>query len=102
MLLDDTTLTKMTQGSDAEKAMLAQAILNLRNAIRIHQSKRGHNLCWLNDLTLWQTIDPEAKYPHFSLPMHDEFLAGCESYFQSRIKGTVFENPVIVKTVTDV
>jgi hypothetical protein len=102
MLVDDTSLTRLTQGTDAEKALLAQTILDLRNAIRNHQSKRGHDLCWLNDVTLWQSIDPQAQYPHFSLPVHDEFLAGCERYFQSRIQGTGFENPTIVKTVTDI
>jgi hypothetical protein len=101
MNLDDEIVNNFTQTADATIAELAQEVVRLRAAIREHQSKRGHDLCWINDLALWKTIDEDAQYPHDSLPVHDEFLAGCELYYQSRLTGTSFENPVIIKKVVD-
>jgi len=102
MSLDKETLSLLAKSEDPTVAVLALEVTRLRNAIREHQSKRGHDLCWLNDLALWQTVDAQAQYPHDSLPVHDEFLAGCERYYQSRLTGTPFENPVVIKTVMDI
>ncbi len=101
MNLDDKTIYKLAQNEDPTHTVLAQEIIRLRSAIREHQSKRGHDLCWLNDLALWKTIDKEAQYPHDSLPVHDEFLAGCKRYYQSRLTGTPFENLIIIKKIVD-
>jgi len=101
MSLDKETHNLLAKGEDPIVAALVLEITRLRNSIREHQSKRGHDLCWLNDLALWQTADGQAQNPHDSLPVHDEFLAGCERYYQSRISGTPFDNPVIVKKVVD-
>jgi hypothetical protein len=66
---------------------LAKEIFRLREAIRDHQKKSGNALCWENDLELWRTVDSTAIYNHFSVPGREEFLANCQKYHESRVKG---------------
>jgi len=59
----------------------------LVNAIKKHKEQSGNGLCWENDLELWRVIDPNAQYNHDTVPGKSEFLANCEKYHESRIKG---------------
>lgn len=57
----------------------------LEEAIRKHKAAQGNDLCWENDLELWNVL-PEGSgtYPHDSLPSREEFLSNCEKYYCSR------------------
>jgi hypothetical protein len=79
---------------------LKTEIEHLKNAIRTHRNKSGHNLCWLNDVELWRTLGEEVSYPHGTLPVREEFLRQCKRFYESRIQGTPYEEPVPQKTIT--
>jgi hypothetical protein len=79
---------------------LAQEVLRLRSAIEKHASARGNELCWLNDIELWKTIDENIKYPHETLPRREEFLKNCAKYHESRVKGTRYVEPPTENAVT--
>jgi hypothetical protein len=79
---------------------LAAEVLRLRNAISLHHSASGHELCWLNDVELWKAAGLEGKYPHATLPVREEFLGQCAKYHESRLKGTPYAEPAAKKTVT--
>lgn len=78
---------------------LAEEIRRLHEAIRIHQEKTGHALCWLNDIELWRAVDSEPRYPHETLPIREEFLKQCGRFYESRVKGTPYEEPAPDKKV---
>lgn len=82
-------------------AAFANEVHRLRQGIRKHQSQTGHSLCWLNDVALWQLIDENAEYPHDTLPVRDEFLTNCRRYYQSRLDGTPWVEPKVVRKITD-
>ena len=75
--------------------------------IEIHMKQTGHNLCWMNDLRLWQEAfrDPKIEYPHESIPSGAEFVeVGCEEfckpYYTSRFNPTPPPNaPSMPKTL---
>jgi hypothetical protein len=99
--ITDNELKKYCKSSNKIVSHLAQEVMRLREGIREHKSQTGHSLCWLNDLELWKLVDPEPKYPHETLPVQDEFLHNCRKYYESRVKGTAWEDPVPKKTITD-
>ncbi|MET1027958.1 MAG: hypothetical protein ABWY00_12375 [Dongiaceae bacterium] len=101
MNLSDRAIEQFSQDEDADKAALAAEVTRLRDGIRAHMQATGHELCWINDLTLWQLIDPEAGYPHRTLPVREEFLGQCARFYESRLKGTPYEEPEPRRTVTD-
>lgn len=89
-------------GSDSEViAALAREVIRLREGIRKHQQQTGHGLCWLNDVELWKLLDPEARYPHETLPVRDEFLAQCAKFYESRVTGTPYIEPKPRQTVAE-
>ncbi len=62
-----------------------EEIRRLRGAIETHREQTGHNLCWLNDVKLWETLgDGNMAYPHDTLPPEEEFAMGCRAYYASR------------------
>jgi hypothetical protein len=79
---------------------LAAEVLRLRAAISAHHSATGHELCWLNDVSLWKAAGLEGKYPHGTLPVREEFLGQCAKYHESRVKGTPYAEPPAKKTVS--
>ena len=83
--MDDGQLMESAKSLPTQE--LVDEILRLRNAIRDHQSQTGDNLCWLNDLKLWQNVDINAQYPHDKVPGESEFLGNCKKYHESRVKG---------------
>ena len=101
MNLSDRDIERFLQNDDPDKAALATEITRLRDGIRAHMQATGHALCWINDLTLWHLIDPDAGYPHQTLPVRDEFLAQCARFYESRLTGTAYEEPKPQRTVTD-
>jgi hypothetical protein len=86
---------------DPTSSALAREVRRLRLGIREHMSAKGHGLCWLNDLALWHLIEPQAVYPHDTLPVREEFLAQCARFYESRLTGTPYEEPKPRRTVTD-
>jgi hypothetical protein len=90
----------LAAADDATVCRLAAEVLRLRAAIAAHSAKRGHELCWLNDLELWKAIGIDVGYPHDSLPMREEFLAQCHRYYASRVSGTPYEEPSTGTPVT--
>ena len=64
----------------------------LKMLIKIHQLHTHHNLCFMNDLTLWREAfnDLDIRYPHDTIPPEQEFELGCEAwckpYYRSRTK----------------
>ena len=99
--IEDEELASLVSAGDATVRRLAGEVLRLRDAIASHAAKRGHELCWLNDVALWKTIGIEGDYPHDSLPVREEFLAQCARYHASRVTGTPYEEPLTRRPVTD-
>jgi len=97
--LTDEFLTQCAASGDQPTASLAGEVLRLRGAIRTHQEKTGHELCWLNDVELWNSVSPDARYPHFTLPVREEFLSECARFYASRLTGTPYENPKPQRTI---
>jgi hypothetical protein len=86
------------QDPDPKVRALAEEVCRLRQAIEAHRDKSGHELCWLNDLELWRAVAP-ADYDPGALPVREEFLAQCGRYYESRLKGTPYEEPKTKKRV---
>ena len=98
--IGDEELVDLASANDPHVRRLAGEVLRLRNAIATHAAKRGHELCWLNDVALWKSAGIDAGYPHDSLPVREEFLAQCARYHASRLTGTPYEEPVTRAAVT--
>ena len=99
MNLTNIDLQEHLQSGDRVVTSLAREILRLRDGIRSHREKSGHELCWLNDLELWKLLDPNARYPHDTLPVREEFLTQCGRFYESRLKGTPYEEPKAKRTI---
>ncbi len=91
--LSDAAIDELCGSSDPTALALAAEVRRLRNGIRDHQRQTGHALCWLNDLDLWRLLDPQADYPHASLPVREEFFGQCSKYYESRLTGVAYEEP---------
>lgn len=87
----DAAIGELCGSSDPTIRALAAEVRWLRNGIREHQRQTGHALCWLNDLDLWRLLDPQADYPHATLPVRDEFFGQCRTYYESRLTGVEHE-----------
>ena len=98
--IGDDELAARTSAGDATVRRLATEVLQLRTAIAGHAAKRGHELCWINDVELWKTIGIDAGYPHDSLPVKEEFLAQCVRFHASRVIGTAYAEPLTRTPVT--
>jgi hypothetical protein len=98
--IGDDEVGMLASANDATVRRLAREVLRLRAAIAAHAAKRGHELCWLNDLELWEAIGIDAGYPHDSLPVREEFLAQCHRYYASRVSGSPYEEPSTDTPVT--
>jgi hypothetical protein len=98
--IGDEELGALVSSGEATARRLAGEVLRLRGAIAAHAAKRGHELCWLNDVELWKSIGIDAGYPHDSLPVREEFLAQCARYHASRVTGTPYEEPATGAAVT--
>jgi hypothetical protein len=99
--IEDEELGALVSSGDAAVRRLAGEVLRLRSAIESRASKRGHELCWLNDVALWKTVGLESDYPHDAVPVREEFLAQCARYQASRVSGTQYEEPIIRRAVTE-
>ena len=99
--IEEDMLRALEKSVDATQRLLASEVLRLRAAITTHASKRGHELCWLNDVALWKTVGIEGDYPHDAVPVREEFLAQCARYHASRVSGTPYEEPILRRAVTD-
>jgi hypothetical protein len=100
MSLSDRDVAGFLQNDDPDKAALAAEVFRLRTGIRAHMQATGHELCWINDLTLWQLLEPAASYPHQTLPVREEFLGQCARFYESRLNGTHYEEPKPRQTIT--
>jgi hypothetical protein len=98
--IDEDVLRKLAQSGTENERRLAGEALRLRSAIATHASKRGHELCWLNDVALWKTVGIEGDYPHEWVPVREEFLAQCARYHASRTEGTEYSEPAMRAPVT--
>lgn len=99
--IGDEELGTLVSAGNATVRRLAGEVLRLRDAIATHAAKRGHELCWLNDVELWKAIGIDTGYPHDSLPVRAEFLAQCARYHASRVSGTPYAEPATGTAVTD-
>jgi hypothetical protein len=99
--IEDNVLAVLEKSGAPTERRLAAEVVRLRSAIVTHAAKRGHELCWLNDVALWKTVGIEGDYPHNAVPVREEFLAQCARYHASRVSGTPYEEPTIRRAVTD-
>lgn len=67
----------------AAKTELQQKVELLENSIRKHRDCKGHARCWEDDNELYSVL-PEGNTGDQSLPSRQEFLAGCERYYELR------------------
>lgn len=63
--------------------VLRQEIVKLRNGIRKHRDQKGHDRCWLDDIELYKLL-PDNVPAITTLPPKDEFLRGCENFWETR------------------
>lgn len=72
---------------DKDRLKLIDRIEELEAAIRIHRNARGQDRCWENDLELYRLL-PEGLPAGYTggMPTKEEFLAGCENYWQSQCR----------------
>lgn len=101
MYLSDEALETLTSSNDLTTGALAAEVLRLRRAIATHAAKRGHELCWLDDVDLWRAAGIPGIYPHDTLPVREEFLVQCRRYYEARIRGTAYEEPPTTHPVTN-
>ena len=94
-------IKKSAESQNETERTLAQELLKVRNAIRQHRDKTGHELCWLNDFELWKVLGEDARYPHDSLPVREEFLKQCSVFYESRLKGTKYAEPGVKKKIAE-
>ena len=71
---------------------LIEIIIDLRNEIRRHRDAQGHDLCWQNNLDLYELL-PEKVIPQPEVPEPLEFIQKCCEYRKmlDEIKG--YNNP---------
>ena len=98
--LRDDELAVLVSANNATVRRLASEVLRLRTEIAGHAAKRGHELCWLNDLELWKSVGIESDYPHDSMPVREEFLGQCARYYASRVARSPYEEPATTVAVT--
>jgi hypothetical protein len=94
MELSDEAVAELAASEREPIRALATEVQRLRAAIREHRGRTGHALCWINDVELWALVDPVKQYPHDSLPVREEFLNQCARFYQSRLTGTSYEEPL--------
>lgn len=63
------------------KQALEQRINVLETAIRKHRAAQGQDLCWLNDIELWDALGDGVTVDR-QVPPWPEFIAGCVHYRQ--------------------
>lgn len=91
-LMNDREIQK--NSSLLSNELLVAEVLRLRAAIQGHRTQTvGHGMCWENDRILWRAIDPNAEYPHLTMPSPEEMLAQCKVYIDSRLKGLPYVEP---------
>ena len=71
----DTDLEKMSQ------EQLVEEVMRLRQGIRQHRDRSGHELCWHHP-ALWGLL-PEKTDPIPVVPDWPQFIQGCVRYRQS-------------------
>lgn len=80
-------LVKELMLKSAELSETREELRRVKSSIEIHREQTGHNLCWLNDKKLWdETLGPSDIDHRSSLPPRSEFLEGCRSYYESRLR----------------
>lgn len=72
-------LAEPPQGGGAQ-----ERIALLEAAIRQHRDEKGHDRCWLDDMKLYAVLPEGAATADLTLPPRDEFLRGCERYYELR------------------
>lgn len=50
--------------------------------IQKHMNAKGHDRCWLNDLELYELVDPKYDRINMSLPCLPEFISNCCIYWR--------------------
>ena len=99
MRIAERELGQLTRATDPMVRQLATEVLRLRAAIATHAAKRGHEMCWLNDISLWKVIGIDEGYPHDSVPVREEFLGQCVRYYEARVAGTAYAEPEPTQTL---
>lgn len=62
---------------------LGEEVLRLREVIRLHHSRTGHEMCFENDEELWSAVPDLPKLDHFP-PAWCEFMQKCAQYRASK------------------
>lgn len=65
-----------------EKKLAECRITALEDAIKEHMHAKGHNRCWLNDLELYQVVNPNPDKMKLALPCLPEFMHNCAVYWR--------------------
>lgn len=81
-------LVKELNAVAASLEIHATRAANLEVAIRKHRNARGHDRCWENDLDLYAVLGDEPPASP-ELPPREEFMAGCERYYDGQCGGSV-------------
>lgn len=67
-----------------ETQKLVLVLENTRAAIRKHRDEKGHDRCWLDDLVLYRMLPEGIGDADLTLPPKEEFLRGCDRYYELR------------------
>lgn len=71
----------------------AKRLAAVEDAIRMHRDQRGHDRCWLDDEALYAVLPEGFNTPSvLNLPPREDFLKGCETYYDRRSTGVTHEH----------
>lgn len=98
-------MTEKNTNADADiqglmKHELKAEIVRLRNAIRTHRDQQGHDRCRLDDDELYAAL-PDGLDVDLTLPPKDEFISGCQLYWENRNQGVSHEHCSLVKVLEE-
>ena len=75
-------IQKLKEQHDEELWNVKSEWQRLQLGIQKHMNAKGHDRCWLNDLELYQLIDPQYDKMKMQLPCMPEFLHNCCIYWR--------------------
>ncbi len=90
---------------DMAMPRLKAEVKSLREVIRRHRDQRGHDRCHLDDLLLYSQLPEQQGFPDgvtdLTLPPKEEFLEGCQRFWELRKSGVSFNHCSLVEVVKE-
>lgn len=91
MPTDNEILKAKISHQELKITFLEARIAILEDAIRKHRDAQGHEMCWENDLELYQVLKDKIETDHRP-PSRCEFRQKCREYYESRPDASKIED----------